>query len=263
MKIKFLTLNIFNGSYLENCIDFLKTEKADVFVLQEVYNGPQEADKKHRAYEVIKLAFGDFHSYYSAEYYKNINGLKIDSGKAIFSRFPVVKQESTFFIGEYRERKSENAEEFVNCGRSLQYVQLNAEGAELNIFNIHGIWGFDGKDTPARLEMSRVVRQETGKCSGVILAGDFNLTPETQTIKNIEKDLINVFAGRLISTFNLKIKELGMKSGKYSWKAKDLKGFAVSVVDMVFISPEFKISKSEQPKPDVSDHYPLSVELEV
>ena len=101
MKIKFLTLNIFNGEFLDKCIDFLKKESPDVFVLQEVYKGGiLELDKKYRSLEILTRKFGDYDFYYSKAYFIKIGKTKVDSINAIFSRFPMIKNETIFFYHE-------------------------------------------------------------------------------------------------------------------------------------------------------------------
>ena len=264
MKIKFLTLNIYNGHFIDDCIAFLKKENADVFVLQEVYRGGSgETNRDYQALDILKNSFPDYHSYYSAEFFKIINGSKVEAGNAIFSKFAISKTSSVFVAGNYQERKIDNAQEFMNSGRNLQFASIKLSNTELNIFNIHGVWGFDGQDNPARLRMSEIVVKEIKDKQNTILAGDFNLLANTITIKNIEKYLTNVFSNRLPTTFNLKMKREGIKKGFNNWKSNDLKGYAVSAVDMIFVSPNLKILESYQPKVDVSDHYPLIIEVEV
>ena len=94
----------------------------------------------------------------------------------------------------------------------------------------------------------KIVNNLQGK-EHVILAGDFNLQPNTQTISNIEKQLKNVFRGELKTTFNM--------------KRKDNPGYASAVVDMIFVSKHIKILKHYCPNVDVSDHLPLVCVFEV
>jgi endonuclease/exonuclease/phosphatase family metal-dependent hydrolase len=65
----------------------------------------------------------------------------------------------------------------------------------------------------------------------------------------IEKKLKNVFKDELRSTFNM--------------RHKQNPGYASAVVDMIFVSPDLKISKHYASDADVSDHIPLIIEIEV
>ena len=112
---------------------------------------------------------------------------------------------------------------------------------------MHGIWGHDGEDNPRRLEMSQTILEAIGDKPNVILSGDFNVREGTRTIRNIEKSLLNVFAGELTTTFNMKQKT-------------DPK-FARAVIDFIFVDLNFRVLDHRAPQVDVSDHMPLIVTL--
>ena len=115
-----------------------------------------------------------------------------------------------------------------------------------------GIWGLDGGDNSARFKMSDIIVEQIKDKEKVLLAGDFNLKPNTQTIKNIEKYLTNVFKDELKSSFNLSRKNL-----------EKFPGYATAVVDMLFVSSDIKLLTHSCPQVDVSDHLPLICEFEV
>jgi endonuclease/exonuclease/phosphatase family metal-dependent hydrolase len=119
----------------------------------------------------------------------------------------------------------------------------------LNIFNIHGIWGLDSKDNERRLKMSKIIVDEIKNKENVILAGDFNVNPNTKTIENIELYLKNVFKDELKTTFNMK-----QKVGK---------GYVTSVVDMIFVSKYINAIRHYCPDLDISDHLPMVCILEL
>ncbi|OGK08907.1 hypothetical protein A2767_06185 [Candidatus Roizmanbacteria bacterium RIFCSPHIGHO2_01_FULL_35_10] len=110
--------------------------------------------------------------------------------------------------------------------------------------------------------MSRMIVNQIKDKENVILAGDTNVLPNTETINNLEKYLKNVFKDELTTTFNMKIKTPFVKEAHY-FSEEHLKGFAKAVVDMIFVSPNLKVVEHYQPKVDVSDHYPLAIVLEV
>ncbi|OGK23921.1 hypothetical protein A2954_02330 [Candidatus Roizmanbacteria bacterium RIFCSPLOWO2_01_FULL_37_12] len=263
MKIKFVTLNIFNGNFLAKSIDFLKKENPEIFVLQEVSRGGvEDGEKRYRSCEIIKSEFNDYFCFYTPENYKFINKIKVDSGNAVFSRFPILEQEFTYYSRQYSERKEETPTEFISAPRNLQSCRIKIKNKVLNIFNTHGIWGFDGRDNKERLRMGETISAKVKGLKNVILAGDFNLSPDTETIKKIEKHLRNVFKDELKTTFNMKIKT-EVVNKLYFFDRNDLKGFARAVVDMVFVSPDLKVVDKYQPRVDASDHYPLVIIVEI
>ncbi|MBI3620307.1 hypothetical protein HY214_04160 [Candidatus Roizmanbacteria bacterium] len=97
--------------------------------------------------------------------------------------------------------------------------------------------------------MSKVIIDEIKDKENIILAGDFNVKPKTKTITDIENYLVNVFKNELKSTFNM--------------RQKTDPGYATAVVDMIFVSRNFKVAKHSCPDIDVSDHLPLVAELTI
>src|SRR4030065_2249033 len=118
MRIKFLTLNIFNGEYLDRCIEFLKKENPDIFCLQEVHDSNNlSLEKKYCSLEIIKQEFKSYYYYYSPEFFRDIKGNKVNHGHAVFSRFPQKKQNTLFYFGNYRLREEETVDEFLKTPR--------------------------------------------------------------------------------------------------------------------------------------------------
>jgi len=263
MEIKFLTLNILNGKFLDKCIEFLKKESPDIFVLQEVYKGGNiSGENRYRSFEIIRAEFKDYFYFFTPEFYKIIDGSKVDEANVIFSRFPLFNQTSIYYSNSYGERRVENPEQFINTARNLQYVQIKTGNKIINVFNTHGVWGADGKDNEERLKMSKVICGKVKGLDNVILAGDFNVEPDTRTIKNMETYLKNIFKGELKTTFNMKVKTPIVKKLSF-FDENDLKGFSKSVVDMIFVSLDVKVVDHYCPKVDVSDHFPLVTILEI
>jgi endonuclease/exonuclease/phosphatase family metal-dependent hydrolase len=130
--------------------------------------------------------------------------------------------------------------------KGLQEAIINIDDEEINIFNIHGPWGFDGKDNQERFQALSIIEKRLKNKKNIILAGDFNLNPQTQFVQTLEKKLINVFKNKIRTSFNIK-----RKKEKGDWEN--------SIVDMVFVSKEIKIIDSYQPQVDISDHLPLVI----
>ena len=251
MKIKILTLNIWKGGmFLDKIISFIKKEDPDIIVMQEVRNGKDpKLEKSNRSFAVFKEELRYPYSVFSPAFLNVTSIGKIDEGNAIFSRFPIIQSKVAFFDKQYGEFDSENSKHFELIPGILQHTVIEHQSLKLNIFNAHGIWGFDGKDNEGRLKMSKIIVDEVKDKKNVILAGDFNASPHTQTIGNIEKHLYNVFKNELVSTFNTKHKLLPI--------------YATTVVDMIFVSKHFKVVGHNMPGADVSDHMPLVCELEI
>ena len=251
MEIKFVTLNIWSGGrLLDEIVSFIKKENPDIIAMQEVRNGKDSRlEKPFRTMEIFKKELGFPHYAFSPAFINTLSIGNIEEGNAIFSMFPIIHDKVTFFGKQYGEFNSEDSKHFELIPGILQHAVIEHQSLKLNIFNAHGIWGFDGKDNEGRLKMSKIIVDEVKDKKNVILAGDFNVKPNTKTIQNIEKYLKNVFKGELTTTFNMK-----QKVGE---------GYATSVVDMVFVSKNIRVIKHFCSEVDISDHMPLVCILEL
>lgn len=252
MNIKFLTLNLFDGGkFFDNILDFFRKENPDILAVQEVYDGQgKDLPRNFRSIQVLREHLPGFHYHFAPEFLFQTEIANVEIGNAIFSRFPVKSNNVTFVDVSYRRLKREKTQtDFSHEPVNLQHIKILTSGQHLNVFNIHGVWGVNGKDNPRRLKMSQVIVEKIKNLDNIILAGDFNTLPNTETIRNIENHLVNVFKNQLKSTFNMKHKITG--------------GYSTAVVDMIFTSPSIKIIDQRMPEVNVSDHMPLVCTLEV
>ncbi|MFH2022264.1 MAG: endonuclease/exonuclease/phosphatase family protein [Patescibacteria group bacterium] len=253
MTIKFLTLNMLQGGLLmDNILNFLDQQQPDIITLQEVYNGSNpNLPANYRSMQVLSQKLANWHSYFSACLLSQTPQGNFDLGNAIFSKFPIIKKSKVYVSGEYGLYPQTPADlDWSRDPQVMQWAEIEVKGSLLNVFNLHGIWGKDGADNPARDWMGQIILDQIKGKTNTILAGDFNLRPTTRVVKNIERHLTNVFKNELTATFNLSRKNL-----------QESPGYATSVVDMIFIDPKLKIISHTCPQVDVSDHLPLVIEL--
>lgn len=251
MKMKVLTLNMWSGGkLLDVVLSLLNRENADIITLQEVNSGGSE--KLQRRFRTIS----EFRRLLAYPYYQfdpalfNFEqGERIEHGNLVLSKFPITYKSNIFIDGSYSEFDWNKRTDFANVPPIFQHVAVDANGKMIDVFNIHGVWGEDGKDSPRRLHMSKLLLSQIQGKENVFLAGDFNVVPDTKTIGDIENELSNVFKRELISTFNMKHKDKG--------------GYATAVVDMIFVSKHIEVVNHYSPRDDVSDHLPLVAEVQL
>lgn len=252
MPTKFLCLNLWQGGNLfDETLAFIRTENPDIIALQEVYDGHDPAwERKFRSMDVLQAELDYPHHHFAPAFLERTDFGKVEQGNAVLSRFPIVETEVTFYDVPFGEREDKPGY-YEQTPRNLQRVRLDVQGKELHVLNTQGIWGHDGRDNDRRMEMGRVIAEQIGRCAAkpLLLAGDFNLNPETKTISLIEASLANIFKGRLVSTFNMQHKTNPV--------------FATAVVDMIFVSPSLQVIEKSCPAVDVSDHLPLLASLEI
>lgn len=255
MNIKIISLNLYEGGLLfDNISDFLITEQPDIVAFQEVNNGSDpELPINLRSIEELVKVLPQYQHFFAPEILLRYPEGKIDIGNAIFSKYPITETQTIFLNVPYGEYDVVPiGGDFSMHPKNMQCCRVHINKQTLLVCNLHGIWGLDGIDNNDRLKMSElIVKQVRGK-EKVILTGDFNLKPNTQTIANIEKHLTNVFKDELKTTFNLNRKDL-----------ERFPGYASAVVDMIFTSQDIVVTKHTCPQVDVSDHLPLIIEFDI
>lgn len=269
--MKLITLNVWGGRLFVPLTKLITSRQKDIdiFCFQEVYDTSSD---------VIYTRTKRTHPVYQKNKLTNAHGARADMYRQISQRLPHHKsfynssQENTDFHGpvDYDLRFGlatfvrknvevlENGDIFVHknsnqregdhstMGRNVQWVKIKKEGKTFNICNFHGIWSHEGKeDSAERLEQSKKIAEFLSTLSGeIILCGDFNLLPQTKSIKIIEEKLISLVTHYDIKTTRSKFYGKSEKFADYIFVSK-----GVWVKD-------FKVLKSE-----VSDHLPLYLEF--
>jgi endonuclease/exonuclease/phosphatase family metal-dependent hydrolase len=251
MKIKVISLNIWEGNFLEQAIIFLKHENPDILLLQEVYgeNGPAVADQ-FQTLEKLKEKLGFIHTYFVPGLRHNRPEGMFLQGNAILSKLPIKSTGAVFFNDPYNDNFTDGPKNNPNYPHTLQHAVLDTEAGDINVFNLHGTWDLDGDNySEKRQQMSQAIVDAVKGKSKVVLAGDTNAKPTNQAIKNIEKHLDSIFQGELKTTFNM--------------KHKDNPGYATAAVDMMFVSSDMSVDYKSCPDINVSDHLPLVAVLDI
>ncbi len=244
--MKIVTLNIWGGRVGAPLLEFFRAHpEVEVFLLQEAMLGATErtrwepevhADIFQEIAEVLPEYVGTFAPSVVGEW-----------GLAAFVKKSVTVDEmGVVFVHKHMD--SMVGRDGKTIGRNLQFIKLMVAGKRVNVLNVHGIWTGDGKDdTAERLEQSRKIIEFAKTLEGeIVLGGDFNLNPETESLRMIEREL---------GLRNL-IKENGVTSTRTSYYTKPLK-FA----DYILVSPRMTIKQFEVMKEEVSDHAAVMVEI--
>lgn len=254
--MKIISLNIWGGKLKEQLLKFLIENKKeiDVFCFQEVFSNhtgntnnyinTSEADPN--TLQTLQKALPDFKSYFcpvdEGRTYETVIFIKKDIEVA--NSGDVLIYENTNFNPEDEEN---------DHNRKLQWLEIKDENKGLILLtNLHGTWSPSGKkDTPERLKQSQILvkflesfkkRHEEIK---FLIVGDFNLLPKTTSLEIIEN----------MGLKNL-IKENKIKSTRTSFFMGSEK-FA----DYIFCSKDQKVKDFKVLPCEVSDHYPIYLEI--
>lgn len=138
-----------------------------------------------------------------------------------------------------------------NIGYGI-YTKLETNDRMIHIMNAHGIaQPGDKLDNPKRIEQSQAFVDYMSTMEGPkIVGGDFNLLPETESVRMFEKN-----------GYRDLVKEYGIKTTRnhLAWDMYPDKQF---FADYVFVSPDVKVKSFEVPDIEISDHLPLILEIE-
>lgn len=245
--MKIISLNCWGGKLQDGLLEFVRTRAADtdVFCFQEVWRDtgetelvpPFHAQTARELFEKFREILTDFDGYFAQSYGD-------DYGLATFVRkdFDVVSAESRFVYKEGPRVELEPGLEGDHA-RNVQIVTLT-DG--LRIANIHGLWkkGRGKDDTPERLEQSMILTNVLSGNAPTVLIGDFNLWPDTESVRMIER------AG-----FRNLIREYAITSTRTELFPKEFVPFADYAFTKGVEVADFQVL------PDVvSDHNPLFVE---
>ncbi len=244
--MKIITLNIWSGIVGDALLDFFReNQDVDVFCLQEVmHNGTEwtawDERQSRNILEQIRSVLPGHADYFRPAEKKDEWGLAMFVKKEI-----PIEMEAEVFVHLHKESMEEkNA---LTVGKNLQWIKF--EKLNLTVCNFHGLWNGKGKDdTEDRLEQSKKIIEIVKKIdTEIVLCGDFNLLPETQSLKMIEKEF----------DFRNLVKEFGVTSTRTSYYTKDPK-FA----DYILISQNINVKDFKVLPDEVSDHSPLYLEIE-
>ncbi|MHB0978299.1 MAG: endonuclease/exonuclease/phosphatase family protein [Minisyncoccota bacterium] len=240
--MKLITLNTWGARIRKPFLDFIiNNQDVDIFCFQELYDEAEPVLGAHYPKAHFNL-FSDIkkllpnHNGFFRPVLEGVYGIGIFVKKNIEI---TGEGETSVHIDQRTNKKSLIS---GHHDRSLQWIEIKTNNKVYSILNVHGLWNGKGKtDTPDRLAQSQKIKGFMNTIHAPkILCGDFNLRPDTESIKMLEQDMNN-----LIKTF-------GVETTRTSFYTKPEKH-----ADYIFTSPEIKINHFEVMSDEVSDHSPL------
>jgi endonuclease/exonuclease/phosphatase family metal-dependent hydrolase len=243
--MRLISLNIWGGHVKAPLLDFIETQQAiDFFCLQEVYH--QAKDKTSEDDREVSLnIFAEISAKLPEHngFFKPVVDDAYGLAAFIHKRFQV-RQEGVVIIHHNPDYAGRGAAH----SRILQWLECSLDNQPFVVVNVHGLWNGMGKtDTPSRIRQSQKVKQFVDSLAmPVVLCGDFNLRPDTESLRIVEEGMNNlIHAYEIISTRT----HLYPKPEKFA--------------DYIFTSPEVGIKHFAVLEDVVSDHAPLLLDFEL
>ena len=257
--MRLLSLNLWGGMVHEPLLEFLKQQQQsiDIFCFQEVFSALPGAPKESAGarmflFNELESLLTDFMGFFDSRStgrdFKGDVNFPVSHGLAVFVRKNLG---AIGYRGEILE-ESKSSRDPVEGWTKAQVLTLTTDDKEFSLINFHGVGQPGNKlDTPQRLgHMQKLALiWESLKGRPRILCGDFNLYPQTESIKIMES-----LGENLIKKYNIQNTRNEMSWKKY---ADSPQHFA----DYTFVSSSIQVKNFEVPYNEVSDHLPMIVDF--
>lgn len=243
--MKLLQINAWSGRLLKLLTELIQQEKPDFICMQEVVSLDAEIHSLLGTLEEMQKDTNYKYQHYSKVFQFKLMNMQALWGNCILSNFPIMKKETVFT--NLRFVKDFNFEEYDYNIRNLQHVIVDLGNKKLNILNHHGHHIPDHKNGDAQtLKQMGIVGEYLDKLSGpVILTGDFNLAPHSQSL-----GLINDRLKNLSVEYKLQTTRTPLTHKK-------------EVCDYIFVNDEIRVRRFSASDELVSDHKALILEFDI
>jgi len=244
--------------------NFIKDQDPDIVAFQEIMRHFDDKvfntyKSKEHIEEIIgkKLPFSFFGPQWisdamrkNGEKYRDFNGF-VEQGNEIITKFPILNATNEFFHRDYSLELDWTNFHTEDHPRSVQVAELDV-GKRLQILNLHGLYSKDKKDSARTLNQCKyVIKAAKRKDIPTIIVGDFNLLPDTESMKIIDKEFRN-----LITEYNITSTVPDHDHGTESKKGR-------FVMDYIFVNEKIKVNNFEVIDTNISDHLPLLLDFDI
>jgi endonuclease/exonuclease/phosphatase family metal-dependent hydrolase len=254
--MKLITLNTWGGrAGKEGLLNFFKKykEDIDIFCLQEIWSAPYEylegsvagglsidheqimTKGMQEISGILSNHFSFFHPHHKDNY-----GLQ-----SLVKNGLEVIEDGEIYVHKHKGYVPEG--DVGKHARNIQHITIKTKKGLVTVINFHGLWNGEGKiDSDDRIKQSKkIIDFAKSLSNNFILCGDFNLLPETESIKILEDSGLR----------NL-IKEYKITSTRTSFYTKTEKH-----ADYIFVTEGIKVKEFKVLPEEVSDHAGLLLDF--
>lgn len=243
--MKLVQLNMWSGRLERQVANFFKEQQPDIACLQEtisikgngaIFIGFEDLQKCWQ-----KPTYGFHAPMFSFKFMNRTARF----GNGIISTMPFAGQDSIYVNLEHVE--DFDFEEHDYNVRNFQHVSISLESKILHVLNHHGFHIPEHKngDRETLRQMQELADYIDGLNGPVILAGDFNLAPHSQSLEQINARLINLSVKHKLET------------------TRNQLTYKKEVCDYIFINPEIKVNDFTASDVLLSDHRALILDFDI
>lgn len=197
------------------------------------------------SYHKIGNSLGLTEQFFSKLISSKLGDKELAFGNVVYSNIPFTQTSTVFTRGEYKNDFNFDEDDY-NI-RAFQHVQLEVDGKKLNLLNHHGhhIDSHKLGDDETMRQVSQIIEYIKHLEGSVILCGDFNLSPESDSIKRINEDLVNLSVEHKLKTTRSKLT------------------YKNEVCDYIFVSSDIKVNSFVMDDTIISDHNALILDFDL
>ena len=263
--MRIVSLNTWGGNVLEPLLQFVRqhAESTDLFCLQEILNAPLDIPLacgfRTNLFDQLTAALPEFQGQFDelVSWDQPLVGtgeaVRTPFGLATFARrtLPILERTSEYIIRH--DDTLDAVPGLYKTTRRLQLTRIGTAASSLLIANFHGMSRPGTKlDTDERLEQSRAIRRVMDRHSGpAVLMGDFNLLPQTHSVRILEYGRRN-----LITDFNIPTTRSRLNPYYGTPQEQPHANFA-------FVTSGVQVESFAVPDIEVSDHLPMLMTITI
>ena len=244
--MRLIQLNAWSGRLDYALTSFLEASKADLVCLQEAIElKGGEAGLFFMSIEDMQDALGAKYLAFGPTLSFNFMQRTADFGNAIISRLPIQKSE-VIFIHQQHQPNFDFIAHKPNM-RNLVHAVIDIHGQPCNFITHHGYWIHEHKDgnEETMRQMKLLADYIDGLSGPIVLTGDFNLKPHSESLEQINSRLTN-----------LSIK-YQLKTTRNSLTTK------TEVCDYIFVNDQVRVKEFYAAEELMSDHKALVLDFDI
>lgn len=243
--MKLLQLNAWGGRLQDQVVDLLHKERPDIVCLQEAVDVRGGNAAFFLTIDDIPEDLNLSHRFFSASFTFDFMRRELGFGNCILSKFPISKQETIFTNLEHVSGFDFNDHDY-NI-RNLQHAVIETSQGKLNVLDHHGhhVHQHKNGDAQTMRQCKQIADYVSNLAGPTILTGDFNLSPGSESLGQINAVLINLSV------------QAGLKTTRTVLTKK------TEVCDYIFVNELVKVSDFKAADEVVSDHKALIVEFDL
>lgn len=223
----------------------LENSGVDFACMQEAVEYDGQSLGLISSYHKIGSSLGLEEQFFSKLISSRLGNKELAFGNVTYSSIPFSQTSTVFTRGEYKNNFNFDEDDY-NI-RAFQHVQIEVNGKKLNLLNHHGhhIDSHKLGDDETMRQITQIIEYIKNLEGSVILCGDFNLSPESKSIKLIDENLVNLSVQYKLKTTRSKLT------------------YKNEVCDYIFVSHDIKVNSFTMDDTIISDHNALILDFDL